>query len=371
MRVIVASVFFLSFLLPTHAVEDSCHLLSQITLKEDAIDEKAHLYAKAQVEVGGIVEIGKRIYVVSDKKSKMIDIFERSSENHTYTRVAKGVDLSNGNQVFSCLFPDFEGMAFDRSEIPPALYVIGSNSISRKRRTPTNNPLDSLTQPRCAGVMVQLNVAEEAISHAAFTEIKDFLGSELTGNTARDKISILDFDGNTIQKEPNLLLPFMYIPAKENGLDIEGIAVTATRLYIGFRGPIIDTYYTPIVIANKSKDKWNDEKELLFLNLGGLGIRDIAYDAQVDKFLIIAGPVGEHRKPFILYQWDGSATEPGDDLKQICELTGNPEGVFIRRADPMESYIQFDILIAHDNEDEADGGRLPFRIERREAISAK
>ncbi|MFO0119910.1 MAG: DUF3616 domain-containing protein, partial [Cyanobium sp.] len=36
-----------------------------------------------------------------------------------------------------------------------------------------------------------------------------------------------------------LIAPFLKIPSKENGLDIEGIAARAERLLVGLRGPVL------------------------------------------------------------------------------------------------------------------------------------
>jgi hypothetical protein len=51
------------------------------------------------------------------------------------------------------------------------------------------------------------------------------------------------------------------------------------------------------------------DASLLFVNLGGLGIRDLA--PVQNGFLILAGPVGDGPGAYHLYVWDGRDGLPG------------------------------------------------------------
>src|SRR4029077_21159696 len=88
--------------------------------------------------------------------------------------------------------------------------------------------------------------------------------------------------------ESKVMKTFGAVPSKENGVDIEGIASADGHLFAGFRGPVLRENYTPILkftFANPIVTT-----ELLFVNLGGRGVRDLTR-AQ-SGFLVLAGPVG-------------------------------------------------------------------------------
>ena len=93
---------------------------------------------------------------------------------------------------------------------------------------------------------------------------------------------------------------FAGLPSKENGVDIEGLAAKDGALYLGFRGPVLRENFVPIARVDPSG---SDEPELLFVKLGGRGVRDIA--ATTDGFLILAGPNGDQDWSFELFHWDG------------------------------------------------------------------
>ena len=70
--------------------------------------------------------------------------------------------------------------------------------------------------------------------------------------------------------------PFLELPSKENGLDIEGIAVLDRRLFIGCRGPVIDSTAMCVEVALHDRLELRREgARLHFLDMGGLGIRDM------------------------------------------------------------------------------------------------
>ena len=94
--------------------------------------------------------------------------------------------------------------------------------------------------------------------------------------------------------------PFIDLPSKENGLDIEGIAVVADEVLLGLRGPILDNRAV-VVHLKLDSDLEVKSYRLSFLDLGGLAIRDLS--RRDDALLVIAGPVGDADGPFRLYRW--------------------------------------------------------------------
>lgn len=128
----------------------------------------------------------------------------------------------------------------------------------------------------------------------------------------------------------------------EGGLNIEGIAwdFNRGRWLLGLRSPLT-TNGNALVVAIKLKNPTGPfttdnlqlaEPHAIALPLGGLGIRDIQYDSELSRFLIIAGAPEHHEKvEFALWEWDGSVDQPPGDgaLQRKSDLDAKmkPEGV--------------------------------------------
>ncbi|MEL7140455.1 MAG: DUF3616 domain-containing protein, partial [Pseudomonadota bacterium] len=118
-----------------------------------------------------------------------------------------------------------------------------------------------------------------------------------------------------------LLGPFMELPAKENGFDIEGLAATGTRVWLGLRGPVILGHAVVIELA---LDPGLDGT-LLFgeveggrgyakhlLPLRGLGLRDLRRIG--DDILCLTGPTLDAAGPAHVCRWRGALTAEGSGV---------------------------------------------------------
>ncbi|PSJ40506.1 DUF3616 domain-containing protein [Sphingomonas deserti] len=151
--------------------------------------------------------------------------------------------------------------------------------------------------------------------------------------------------GNAVAKafrRDPLLRPFTRIPAKEGGIDVEGIAVCGDRVALGMRGPVIATHALLIEFAVQAKKSGSlaltapPVRRLLALE--GLGIRDLKRCG--DDLLILAGPTTGLSGPCALYRWRDWVNDPPHDPsrvrlhrpERICELPfgrgeDHPEGL--------------------------------------------
>jgi Protein of unknown function (DUF3616) len=127
----------------------------------------------------------------------------------------------------------------------------------------------------------------------------------------------LDADGNaqdlaetslrSIINSHKVLKDFSLLPSKENGVDLEGIAIYNKQLYIGFRGPVLRENWVPVLKCRFAQPV--TEAELVYVQLDGSGFRDIT--RVEDGFLILAGPVGDAPGLYQVYFWDGADCLPG------------------------------------------------------------
>lgn len=208
---------------------------------------------------------------------------------------------------------DIEGLA----EADGWLWVLGSHARTRpkpKKREDKCIDLAELadlkdTRPRC--LLARLPLIEEG---GALTPVaKD--GKRRAGMVKQGK------RGNQLMKllcaDP-LIAPFTHIPAKEGGLDIEGIAIAGDRLALGLRGPTICgnalMLETRVHASAKGKLKLEPPFKRL-LALEGLAIRDLKR-AGAD-LLILAGPSTAVSGPCALYRWRDWASDPAVDVDQV------------------------------------------------------
>ena len=98
-----------------------------------------------------------------------------------------------------------------------------------------------------------------------------------------------------LAKDP-LIGPFVGLPAKENGLDIEGLAVRGDEVLLGLRGPVLRglAMLVRIELDEKGERCLNPRKlaggrrySLHAFDLNGQGVRDLAW--QGDRLLILSG----------------------------------------------------------------------------------
>lgn len=101
------------------------------------------------------------------------------------------------------------------------------------------------------------------------------------------------------------------MPCKENGFDVEGLAVKGDRVLLGLRGPVIRGWTMVLELRLKEKQPGRlklrrvaaDGRRYLkhFLPLGGLGVRDLRFDG--NDLLLLGGPTMEHDGIGGLFRW--------------------------------------------------------------------
>ncbi len=122
------------------------------------------------------------------------------------------------------------------------------------------------------------------------------------------------------------------IPGKDNGFDIEGLAIgDDERIFLGLRGPVLRGWAVILELklevnqenpgeltlkhinpANPHSLTSNPTYRKHFLDLGGLGIRDLCCDGA--DLLILAGPTMEMDSPVRIFRWQGGAHPSAESL---------------------------------------------------------
>ena len=147
---------------------------------------------------------------------------------------------------------------------------------------------------------------------------------------------------------------FLEIPGKDNGFDIEGLAVAGTRIFFGLRGPVLRGWAVILEVELKEDNKEPSLLELKsigpkdrpyrkhFLHLGGLGIRDLC--VQGSDLLILAGPTMTLDGPVMVFRWrrgadpKGECFVPAHELEHVLDIphgedVGHAEGMTLFSSD--------------------------------------
>ncbi|MDJ0734906.1 MAG: DUF3616 domain-containing protein [Nostocaceae cyanobacterium] len=205
---------------------------------------------------------------------------------------------------------DIEGIAYSDYY----LWFTGSHSYKRKKPKPKKSDLENIE--RLARIVPEKNryilgriplVNGELLKSCPHPKNPDLQLSagklELTcqGNLLMNALINDVHLGDFIQAK---------IPGKENGFDVEGIAVIQNKIFLGLRGPVLrgwgvmleielaDSTPGNLILKEFGEDGHRYKKHFIFLN--GLGIRDLCWDGE--DLLILAGPTMDLDGPVQVYR---------------------------------------------------------------------
>ncbi|MFI6733361.1 DUF3616 domain-containing protein [Nonomuraea sp. NPDC050451] len=213
---------------------------------------------------------------------------------------------------------DIEGLARANGY----LWLVGSHSLKRKK-VKSKDPdkaadrLATVVREENRFILTRLPLHDETPGPGTILAGKDNLTAHL--------------------RDDRHLAPFLELPGKDNGLDVEGIAVVSERIYLGLRGPVLRGWAVLLELrleeAGRSRLRLREPYRKHFLDLGGLGVRDLCPDG--DSLLILAGPTMDLDGPVRIVRWRPGTRQgvvPEGELETVIELPygvkcDHPEGL--------------------------------------------
>lgn len=278
----------------------------QATVLPDAQEASAltiagDLNKSESINISALDGDGSLLLMGSDEGDE-IQVLRYESDKRTYTiDPENGIDLKAGEEV------DIEAIAWGKK----FAYAAGSHSRKRKKVESDKTAIENVERLYTIGV-------EPSRENLYRLEINN------EGEVQSQKQITL----RNIFANDQLFRSFQVIPSKENGIDIEGLAVDSEeRLYVGFRGPILRGNYLPVMVLEadpKFKQK-SLSYDIRFINMEGRGVRGL--ESVSNGFLVLAGPVGDGFTSYRLYFWDGQNCIGGEDapdalqhIKGLCEI---------------------------------------------------
>lgn len=303
---------------------------AQIDLSFQPEIEIDHVNDRLRLDLSAAALIGRTLFVACDETASVECLTTedwKSFADHGSISLARFFDLPGGDRGEM----DIEGLDVDDG----FLWITGSHSLTRDKPERHENDSDEafeelmdLDRDRNRFFLGRVPLVVDAKNADVYglgakgakvpgpgksskkAEIPD--EAEETMRTAA-ALKMSD-EGNALTKilegDPHLGA-FLSIPSKENGLDIEGIAVSGNRVALGLRGPVLRGWacilelYLDLHKPHRLKPRkiGEDGARYLkhFVDLGGLGIRDLLIDG--DDLLILAGPTMDLDGPAPLYRW--------------------------------------------------------------------
>ena len=120
------------------------------------------------------------------------------------------------------------------------------------------------------------------------------------------------------------LKPFVNIPGKDNGLDIEGLAVNEEgQVFVGLRGPVLRGWAVVLELLpeedkhgrlrlGKIEGATETYYKKHFLDLGGMGLRELRQRGH--DILLLAGPTMDLDGTIAVYRWANATRQTTDSL---------------------------------------------------------
>lgn len=240
-------------------------------------------------------------------------IVPRRYDRQTSFRLADLVDLPGADADEEA---DIEGLARQGN----FLWAVGSHSL-RRRQIKSKHSGDKAFR-RLGTVTGQANRQLLARIPVGDVDGLPTLVPELTVDGVSHRAAAFGAHGTDLRRllaDDEHLAPFLPVPGKDNGLDVEGIAVAGDRVYLGLRGPVLRGWAVVLELRPDVNPGAPDQLTLRpfddgrayrkhLLRLDGLGVRDLCPHGP--DLLVLAGPTMDLDGPVRVFRWHGAhATE--------------------------------------------------------------
>lgn len=308
------------------------------------------------------IRTGDDLWVASDETTsieRLSIVGPHQLGRHARFRLADYLDLPEGEDTEV----DIEGLAFDGDY----LWIAGSHGLKRKK------PKQRLEQAEQIERLATVKRERNRYLLARIPCVKSDEGSyELQRKAERSRLlplggrerltaAQLALEGKTNElvhafEDDEHLAPFLDIPGKDNGLDVEGLAVNDGRLYLGLRGPVLRGFAVVLsleleedeedghvlhlarrkVVRDGDGDRVKRAYAKHFLDLKGMGIRELRRHGR--DLLLLAGPTMALDGTIAVFRWIGGAEAACDEVvheDRLVRLFDVAHGPGVDRAEGM------------------------------------
>ena len=295
----------------------------QLTLIFRGMDEFEHVNDPLHKDVSAAARVGDALFTCCDETAG-IDRLTPDGDawgNHVHISLGEFLDLPAGPGGEM----DIEGLMADDGW----LWVVGSHSS--KRGKAKGNPGEALR--RLARIKRDPN--RMFLGRIPLAQ-RDGLPMPVAEDGERRAQTLRLYEDRSELREwlegDEHIGPFLNLPCKENGLDIEGIAARGMRVWLSLRGPVLremavvlefDFAVTSSGYLEARQIDGNRRYRKHLIATRGLGIRDLEIDG--DDLILLTGPVRASAMPKAI---GGSARSLGTCCSDSTSHSGSsgPDG---------------------------------------------
>lgn len=302
--------------------------------------------------------VGDHLWVASDEVTtveRLASVDGITFNNHKSFALKDLIDLPAQDTDFDQEI-DIEGL----EQRDSYLWLVGSHSIKRKKveqAGTTDKKMKRLAKTEVEGnrfilARIPLIVSGDGADQQLARSIVDpkdpartLTAGQLEGDLKSNALVNAIRQTENGRGDPHFA-NFLAVPGKDNGFDIEGLAISGERIFLGLRGPVLRGWAGILEVAVTAAGSFRLNLQDIgpegrqyrkhFLDLNGLGIRDLCVDG--GDLLILAGPTMNLDGPVAVFRWrDALASSEeqfifSDSLERLFEV---PNGVGFDHAEGM------------------------------------
>ncbi|MEJ2859619.1 DUF3616 domain-containing protein [Actinomycetospora flava] len=267
----------------------------------------------AGVDLSGVAVVGDTMFLAPDEGSALLRLRREPGGGSLGWEAPEEVPLHGAVDLKGDAEDEVDAEGLD--VVDGCLWVAGSHSAKRKRvkaeseRDDVGPRLAEVDPQRSRRVLARLPLRDGPDGPRTVPAGETVPG---LGGAARLPSGRKGLMGALAEDEH--LGPFLGIPGKDNGFDVEGVAVREAHagggVILGLRGPVLRGWAVLLEVTVRA-----DGPKLVldgltkhFVDLEGLGVRDLARDG--DDLLVLAGPTMVLDGPARVLRLRGGAANP-------------------------------------------------------------
>jgi hypothetical protein len=279
-------------------------------------------------DISALAVSGDDLFVACDETASIERLVRDGAGfgHHTHLRLGEFFTLPDGPDGEM----DIEGLSISDD----TLWVVGSHSLKRERpQRDENGSVVALDR------MMEIEHSPNRYFLGCVPLVRDengrlMLCSEVDGRRAAS-IAMKRRRSRLLKwlRDDAHLGPFLCIPSKENGFDVEGIAAKGDRVWIGLRGPVLRGHAVILELQFKLTKRGHlkalriDGRQRYrkhVFDSAGLGVRDLCFDG-TDMLVLVGTPLASDGPARVLrwrdaaYDTTSGVIQP-DRLQAVVEL---------------------------------------------------
>lgn len=313
--------------------------IGQIELTFSDLQALRRLGDPVAKDLSAVARAGSCLFLACDEAAGLERLTRRADGrygDHQHISLADFFDLPGGPEEEM----DIEGLA----AVDGYLWIVGSHSLKRKKPAGKDG--------KGAEALARMEEVEREANRFFLGRVP--MQEEMPGvfvlrakvGERRTACLSLGVGGGLARwlRKDLPLAPFLKVPAKENGLDIEGIAVRGERVWLGLRGPVLGGHAVVLELALKEPKRGRLKPRKIgpgkqryrkhLLDTGGLGIRDLRLDG--DDLLLLVGPTMALEGTAQVLRWRGAVADDTEALVPAHRLELMADLPYSREADHPE-----------------------------------